>query len=242
MARNPEHSGWQYLQQLYSHYGHLPMSTFQVWKDLAGDPAVLAMMMFAMADISGLMHALEQAFPIIWEAIPLQQWQQARRCYMAHYRQQQVPDEVLAIMAERRVNLITGSIPALKEMGPVLNEQPMGADLLPFLVGGWYQGLLQQHAEHRWPEGLSHLLPVILDQPAFTGLLRFFPLRNRFQSSVVLLPLFMALVATGKLQLEQLGPDLAAIAYRIRRIRDFDHDWYIPLFSALVTHLLQHKD
>lgn len=81
MALQPEHEGWQYLDVLRQQVTHLPLSNFEVWKELARQPQALALAVLVLRLDSLFCERIRWELSVIWEWLHEDIWCQAAKKY-----------------------------------------------------------------------------------------------------------------------------------------------------------------
>ncbi len=243
MSENIQHSSWEYLLKLYQNYAHLPLSTFQVWKELVNNPKALLLCLYRFEAKTEFIVRLEAEFPILWQTYPLTCFIETYTLFKQWFLDKDIPqamaENITVPMLENIINNIAGldkelsgfiqdpanKVPSLMPM-PVMESIILGdKDNL-----GWLQKLINDHAENEeWPSAFGHKLQNWYQ----TSKLNVLPLHspNRFQSAVIYLPVFMAAVAANKAQYGDVFDSATASIYALKQVRDFDPSWFSSMYS-----------
>jgi len=234
MASDPAHSGWQFLRNLYDQFGYLPLATFEVWRALVQHPQALAMSLFKFEMSIDYLSRIESEFPVFWEFLPVTEVKCAAMRFRAFLAHKGAPEEMQIRLLDRMYQQLGTAFPTYAsevqlwlsqgKLPPVFPEPTMKD-----IIHGWYQELLREHGESRWPEfggpGLfrwytSQQDPVINISPDI-----------RYRYSVTLLPVFAAAVASGKTTFDSVFENKPGAVFFLRQVRDFDSRWFNAIFQ-----------
>ncbi len=111
-----------------------------------------------------------------------------------------------------------------------LGKQPHSIphEMMREIVQGWYQDLLREHSESRWPEyGGSRLYNWILSQT--DSAIDVSPIRN----TAILLPGYLYFLQLSLVAKQHLKVFLAMnqVPFFLRQVRDFDSRWFNAIFQ-----------
>ncbi|MDG2897698.1 STY4851/ECs_5259 family protein, partial [Vibrio parahaemolyticus] len=237
------HSGWQYLRDTYKNYGHLPLSTFEVFKYLVRDTKALAVALFQFELNPDLIARLESELPVFWHFVPLEDWQHAIQLQRAMLEGMCLPAEIVDELMAKQIMKLVDAIPALSDEVAIFLEtgklpQLCPSALMEILVHNeWYQDLLRQNAENNsWPTEFGADLKRWCTQ---SGLMPFEIKTNAgFHDGVVYLPVFAAAVVTGLVPVEVSSTFRDYDLFHLRKLRDFDCAWFEPVFRCFVSYFL----
>ncbi|MCV6037754.1 hypothetical protein OFP00_32240, partial [Escherichia coli] len=88
-------------------YGHLPLSTFEVFKYLVRDTKALAVALFQFELNPDLIARLESELPVFWHFVPLEDWQHAIQLQRAMLEGMCLPAEIVdELMAKQIMKLV----------------------------------------------------------------------------------------------------------------------------------------
>ncbi|HAD4903081.1 TPA_asm: hypothetical protein G1S94_11080 [Salmonella enterica subsp. enterica serovar Typhi str. CT18] len=234
MASDPAHSGWQFLRNLYDQFGYLPLATFEVWRALVQHPQALAMSLFKFEMSIDYLSRIESEFPVFWEFLSITEVKRSATRFRAFLTHKGAPEEMQIRLLYRMYQQLGTTFPTYAsevqlwlsqgKLPPVFPELTMKGIILE-----WYQELLREHGESRWPEfggpGLlrwymSQQNPVIDISPDAS-----------YRYSVTLLPVFAAAVASGKTTFESVFENKPGAVFFLRQVRDFDSRWFNAIFQ-----------
>ncbi|WP_298444458.1 STY4851/ECs_5259 family protein [uncultured Ferrimonas sp.] len=242
MANDWEHSGWSYLEQLWKRYQYLPMSTFEVWRHLVRNPRSLAVALFKFDMDASFIAKLEAQLPVLWEFIPLQCWLDAKRLFGATLQRLGIGEEMQTLLQANLIDKLAHEIPSLASTGAEYLKlercnPPMPSVIMqPLIQDEWYQDLLRVHSEdNNWPNGSggdSSWLCHALDVLPFD-----IKVNSYFQNGVVYAPIFAAAVACGRVPTPVLEQFENRVLFDYRKLKDFDREWFEPMFSFTISHL-----
>ncbi|WP_409075343.1 STY4851/ECs_5259 family protein [Pantoea sp. C3] len=234
MASSPAHSGWQFLRSLYEQYGYLPLATFEVWRALVQHPQALAMSLFKFEMSVEYLSRIENEFPIFWEFLPIFEIKGAAERFRAFLTHKGAPEEMQKKLLNKMFQQLGTIFPTYaNEVQEWLNlgkqPRPIPHSMMREIIQNWYQDLLREHSESRWPEyGGSRLYNWILSQTDHA--IDVSP-DAEYRYSVAWLPIFSAAVASGKTTFESVFGNEPGAVFFLRQVRDFDSRWFNAIFQ-----------
>lgn len=236
MAVNPMHSGWQYLQSLYSNYSYLPMATFEVWKALVNHSRALSMALFKFEMDSKFLERLESEFPIFWETFPIKEVHLAARRFSAFLKVKGVAQPAIDALIERMYKRLGDVYPSYgKSVQNFLSSKPVGPEvniplnMFKVIIQGWYQELIRNRSDARWPEFAGRRLKRWYEN--FDDSIISFDSGADHRSATLYLPIFSAAVASGDANFSDVFPDTAEATFFLRQVRDFDSVWFNAVYQ-----------
>ncbi|MGF1719151.1 STY4851/ECs_5259 family protein [Vibrio kyushuensis] len=239
MANDWTHSGWAYLDATNKNYGHLPMSTFEVWRHLVRDYRALAVALFRLEFNQKWVSQLESELPLLWEQISIADWQHAISLSKSTLTAVGIDASMVEQLVKQQVEKLGDVVPILndasiKELLLTGKVNDIPAQITQFMLQGWYQDLLHTHSEdNEWPTEFGQELGMWCQN---LKLLPFdFKPNAGFQSGVVYWPIFAAAIACGKVPKELLEHFPVEAVFHLRKLRDFDRDWFEPVYRLFVT-------
>lgn len=240
MAEDWSHSGWEYLKQTYLNYGHLPLSTFEVWRHLVRNERALAVAVFRLEFDDKCLSQMDAELPLLWETIEISHWQHAISLLTQTLQAIGIEAALVTSMVEQQVSKLSLAIPILNdiEIKSILLKQKSRQIPLPLMkemMDGWHQDLLHTHCEDNdWPTEMGNelkhwcqhldLLPVE------------FTVNRPFQSGVIYWPIFAAALASNRVPSEISNAFLSGTIFHLRKLRDFDHDWFEPVYRLFINY------
>lgn len=244
MATDFQHSGWNYLSDLFENFGYLPLTTFQVWKELVKHELALTVFAFRLESSSILMDGLQRAFNVIWELIPLANWKTAWRLYIEHLKSLGIPPDIVSVMAKNKIKELASFAPAL-EWSYTHENQLISVDeitankkAMTYLTNNIrYQELRQLHIENKkWPDFFYSELDAwfvkLEDRPIDITV------ELAYRKSIVLFPMFAAAVAAGQTSRAEHLDNSSLAGFKIRQLLEFDRQWFTPLYLYCVAFFL----
>lgn len=234
MASDPAHSGWQFLRNLYDQFGYLPLATFEVWRALVQHPQALAMSLFKFEMSIDYLSRIESEFPVFWEFLPITEVKHAAMRFRAFLTHKGAPEEMQAKLLGRMFQQLGTVFPTYANEVQIWLDQgklppTFPVQMIKDIIHEWYQELLREHSESRWPEFggpslfrwyTSQKDPVIEVSPD-----------TSYRYSVTLLPIFAATVACGKTTFNSVFENKPGAVFFLRQVRDFDSRWFNAIFQ-----------
>lgn len=240
MANEPAHSGWQFMRSLYDQFGYLPLATFEVWRALVQHPRALAMSLFKFEMSTDYLNRIENEFPILWEFFPIFEIKTAAERFKFYLSQKGAPEEAQATLLKGMFQKLGLVFPTYAdEIEKWLNYGQLPPAIPEFFIREWYQELLREHSEARWPEyGHKRLHSWMLSQnDAVIGINP----DADYRYSVAWLPVFAAAVASGKATYETVFDRKPGAVFFLRQVRDFDSRWFKAIFQCNLLRYVAEK-
>ncbi|PKH03096.1 hypothetical protein CXF72_07870 [Psychromonas sp. MB-3u-54] len=242
MSKNADHSGWVFLRDLYDNFGHLPLSTFEVWKALVDNHKALCLAVLRFESDPEFIARLETEFSVFWEYIPIIHWQAAKSMMATIFKKGGLPDAFIEKQLNVLLDRISTQVPTYSneyveflKSGNKPVSYPISV-MQSIIKDDWFQNLLQQHSEDQeWPERFRTELKQWFDSQNMLNLeLKTF---HPYQNSVVYLPIYAAAVAAGVAH-SMTHSDPASL-FHLRKSREFDCEWFEPLYRYALFEFLQ---
>lgn len=236
MAENFEHSGWQYVHDLFQNYQYLPLTTFEVWREIAKNREALALLAFRLENAVPVIDRLQEEFNVLWDWIPVRIWQKAFRQFDAYWSRLNLPEEAKKPIIRSRFEKLSKCIFLFQEeLDHLVIDTPSANGLPPIsvmqtVVADWYQDLMRTHQENnRWPADYSNELFKWYENLA--GDTVKINVCRGYQKSVVCLPIFAAAVVSGQAEMTDIFEDSPKTRFSIRKIAEFDRQWFLPVYQ-----------
>lgn len=246
MSKNPNHSGWQFLEKLFENYKHLPLGTFEVWKSLSLHHNAFAMAFFKFNMSSDFLSRVEKDFPIIWESFPLQAIEEAQKIYFENLETKGLPSFVLEKLKKKFLTDLEvefpsygGSLNIWLEKSEYPVEMSMPKPFIDSAIHTWYQSVLHNHTEESWPDDFGNRLyrwHSLLDKPLIS-----LDTVLTYRNAVVYLPVYLAAVAAGLEPFETLFSHEPETIFYLRRIRDFDTEWFSSIYQLALLRFYKER-
>lgn len=234
MASDPAHSGWQFLRNQYDQFGYLPLATFEVWRALVQHPQALAMSLFKFEMSVDYLSRIESEFPVFWEFLPIIEVKRAATRFRNFLAQKGAPEDMQLKLLDRMFQQLGTAFPTYaSEVQIWLSQGKLPPDfpetMMKSIIHEWYQELLREHGESRWPEfGGPSLFRWYTSQK--DPLIDISP-DTSYRYSVTLLPVFAAAVACGKTTFDSVFENKPGAVFFLRQVRDFDSRWFNAIFK-----------
>jgi hypothetical protein len=242
MSDSFTHSGWAYVKATYYHYGYLPLSTFEVLRQLVRNSRALALAVFVFDGDEKFITDLSHELSVSWEFIPIRYWISAIEALKAALLQNGLPELVIPKICAIPMKKLSNVVPPLAE---VVENYVMSGEwpanypfpMIQHLSAQWYQEMLQQHSEEvLWPtDYATEIKQLCLDAQLLPVSLH---VNHNYHAGVVYLPLFAAALATGRLPQSVLSTFASDFFFHIRKLRDFDHNWYESSYRCFIAFFL----
>lgn len=246
MSSDLQNSGWLYLYHLYSKYNHLPLVTFQVWKDLVRNPSCLALAIWLLDFEHDIYQRFEREFGLVWETISIHDWKKALdKTYQLYLSIGMTDAHVKDLLCQRYLNLsqeISTLSMGLKEYyfdGKA--PEKVHKATVEYLVNEIHrQNLLKFQSEEKWPTSFQQeLLNWSLIE---TAKIPFnLKIEHSHQISIILLPVYVAMKNLGMTDFELEIQVNNLTNHKIRQLRDFDQTWFNSIFEITTSYLLNLK-
>lgn len=231
MANDPAHSGWQFIRSLYDQFGYLPLATFEVWRALIQHPRALAMSLFKFEMSAEYLSRIENEFPILWEFFPIFEIKAAADRFKSFLSQKGAPEETQNLLVKSMYQRLGLVFPTYAdEVEKWLSFGKFPPPIPEYIVREWYQELLREHSEVRWPEyGCKRLHNWMSSQD--DSAIGIYPDAD-YRYAVAWLPVFAAAVASGNTSFEAVFDRKPGAVFFLRQVRDFDSRWFKTLFQC----------
>ena len=246
MSSDLQNSGWLYLYHLYSKYNHLPLVTFQVWKDLVRNPSCLALAIWLLDFEHDIYQRFEREFGLVWETISIHDWKKALdKTYQLYLSIGMKDAHVKDLLCQRYLNLsqeISTLSMGLKEYyfdGKA--PEKVHKATVEYIVNEIHrQNLLKFQSEEKWPTSFQQeLLNWSLIE---TAKIPFnLKIEHSHQISIILLPVYVAMKNLGMTDFELEIQVNNLTNHKIRQLRDFDQTWFNSIFEITTSYLLNLK-
>jgi hypothetical protein len=241
MAVDFDHSGWQYLADLKSHYGHLPLSTFESWRALARHPEALATAVFRLELDEVFCGRMRDELAVIWECTPLPLWSTVYQRFR-DWLTLRVPNALQRSVLENFKAVLPAVVSGFQYVDNYLetgDTKHLRKAPVQIVLPDWYQSLRRTHeANDYWPTELGALLSAWIQQKDLPEQIKRLS-QITYSDAVTYLPIFMAYITAGKAQLNELPVRPAYLKFAIKMISDFDRSaWYACVHAMMVSYLL----
>lgn len=249
MANDADHKSWETVARLANEYGHLPLSSFDVWKRAIHNHDFMALLVSGYIVLpDGFVDRFALELPFMFEFIPLSSFEKAvewqSESLKARLSSVDLPEGDLYEFTERKrkgsdwmfESFKYSYLVALNNVVGLLNQE---LRLCQMKMINFNDQLFEAHDSHyqrlrqtreydgsRWPieKELFNLISNSVDQnePLFN-------LDEGYRSVVINLPILL-----GKWVSESndnLGKFNSDYVQMIRRVKDFDESWFTNAFN-----------
>ena len=253
MAGDLKHKSWAYLDNLWQKTSHLPMSTFDVWKEAINETCFLACLFILEKD--DIIERFEIELPLIWELVYLKDWENALKLYQnkLSITLGEEDKELMNELLQKKILKIESLGISMVSIGQILrknllNEKLPGQGIMKqkgtnffkiHLLNPIFQDLLRRQSENEWPTVLRTAINQRCQElPGnYSELLE---THHNFQNSVVYLPLLLAfrVLSTD----ESNWPCSTTELFKIQELKRFDEDWFSTVFQLLSGWIYQQNN
>lgn len=238
MAEDIQHKSWGYLKNLWKETGYLPMSTFQVWRDLVKNKKALTMALFVFEMNETFLSSLDIEMPVFWEMIGFEDWSCAITEYKSWIGRFMPNEQVLLERIEELFSKLISCVPSFPE--PLVHflvhnhfKETLPTPVALHLVNKvWLQKLLQDHADERWPDLLNKEISYSATQISIDSMVQC----QSYQRAVVFYPALAAAIAAGIISSEQFIQLNPNTIFELKKLRDFDRDWFSSTYCFFASH------
>lgn len=245
MESDIEHPSWEYFRNLWDNFGYLPLSTFEAWKALIKNPRALTLLLFKFEMNPELVRRLDSEFPLLWELILIDDWINSKQVFKNWLSKlisdTNLIDQQINKMFER-FSLVVPSFPV-----EVIERIKDGSQVQLFsfqqakaiINGHWLQDLIREQSDANWPTDLQD--EILRGVGSLGELKDLINIPNSWQSSVVLFPMVSAAISVGTLNFDRTFKNEIQTTFALKKLRDFDLQWFTTIFSLTVSMLATQK-
>mgnify|MGYP000999241783 CR=1 FL=1 len=245
MAVDPDHTGWQFIKVLYDNFGYLPLATFEVWRALMKNFAILAMPLFKFEMKQEFLVRLETEFPILWEFFPIFEIKFASQRFQEYLISKGIQEVFVSNVIRQMIDKLSYIYQAYNNdianwIFEGKNPPKIPLPLMhQIILNDWYQQLLHNHKDDIWPEYGGEKMKQ------WSKLVNHFHIPDfpdvGYRSAVTYLPVFAAAVAAGKVNFNDIFNSSTESIFLLRQVRDFDSTWFNSLYQYSILHFLNTK-
>ena len=236
MAGDADHPGWDYLRKLRDGWSHLPLSVFEAWKAVAGNPRALVQAVLRLELTGEFCQRVESELAVIWEAVPLQAWRDALDVNDRWLANLGLPESLLEQIHHSGVRRFKQLWPGFDHMTDYLQGMPLRTFPFEQTMPVWHMALCQQQAQNdHWPTQCGKELRTWALQQPLPDLLKNLP-GHSFMNAVTYLPMFLGSVSAGKSPLGLPGVSEPILKHAVRHVANFDRHWFAPAHALMTSH------
>ncbi len=245
MINNLNHSGWAFIEETYANFNHLPFSTFEVWMAVARNNEALAILMFLCNFDVSVCYRIRNELSILWESIPIICWCKAYKKCEKYFLKKGLPEKTVVSLLDTKVQILGECISILRDLSGYVKGEKLKPYPVDQLLKAWNQATMNKHVDVIWPTSLGKELGEWIENGYLNGTVyvteKNLPLTH-YTKTVIYLPFFMARITLGLASLNELGHDIDNIKFQIKKIIDFDQDWFFPVHSLMTNFLIQKQN
>ncbi|HHT7688797.1 STY4851/ECs_5259 family protein [Pasteurella multocida] len=224
MEKDFNHSGWGYLTKLYNDFNYLPLPTFLIWKELVKHSKALISFVIKTTYTEQVMQKLQTEYNVLWKLTPRYIWLEKLEQFKKSLTD--LPEEIINQILKTKTDKIKFFTPIYKQTKEKVPFNQM-KDILKF----WYQELHRKHIDQDY--WLSDFSEELESWAKDNNIVLEF-INDRAHNAVCLFPFFAAAVATGKANIDTLGPMTDQDFYTFKMLMDFDSDWFNPVYDYAI--------
>lgn len=245
MTEDKHHSGWDYVNSLWEHTSHLPLTTFDLWRVAVTEPRFMAHLLLCTKQ--DVITKINSELPVMWELTPLSVWRDTLNRLRLEYEVYLDDADLIAELIEKKISLIEMLGESFNGVTQIFRRELLGAaspeldaldlrglNFVNAFVFSKKQALLTKMAEREWPYMLTSRIGDLFNTHSHLLDLTF-NLDHRHQQCTLFLPFVLAIQATTEVD-NFLGVTSSEI-FKIKRIRDFDDDWFDDIYSIMTQWL-----
>lgn len=241
---DPQNNNWNYFVKLWEKYNHLPLSTFNAWSDLVKNHKALALLLLKMEMDENFIQRIDREFTIIWEIISPNIWIEAKQCFVQYLAVAGLPEKMCTSIVNGLFDKLRLALPNFpQEIIDYIKTEKM-VSLMPEavmkgVISGWQQVLIRDNSDANWPDRFGGRLSEWINlKPELSCYLN---IPNNYQNPVAILPIVCASIAAGNTRIHDLFVFDSETLFNIKLIRDFDHNWFNPVYSYFLNLFLSKK-
>ena len=242
MALDYNHSGWDYLSILKQKYSHLPLSSFEAWRELGRNNDALALAVFRLELDPLFCERISDELAVVWEFISIDKWRGARMLFAQTLKKIGIPESYVDATVRERELALKDIVSAFEYLNDYLHTGDTRTILnIPYdvIIAGWYQDLRRFFAgDDNWPVDMSRELKAFINQSNLAISFKDIS-KIGYTDAVVYLPMFIACVTAGIAEPKNLGVSISSLKFAITKLSDFGREmWFRPVHAAMTAHLI----
>ncbi|ELA8128359.1 STY4851/ECs_5259 family protein [Vibrio parahaemolyticus] len=125
MTLDYDHKSWAYIDHLWERTEHLPMHAFDIWRVAVNSPSFLVSLI--VRNRTDIVEKLTTELPVLWEAIPLNEWRHVFNNYASRLNTliEDDPDMVREILA-KRIDDVAKLASSMSSISQILKVELLG--------------------------------------------------------------------------------------------------------------------
>lgn len=240
IENEPQDHNWNHFVKLWDKYSYLPLSTFNAWSDLVKNHKAMALLLFKMEMDERLVQRIDREFTIIWEIISPYVWIEAKQIFTEYLKSVGVSEVMSTSIINGFFDKLHQALPNFpqdvidfiktEKMPPLPPKEYMKEEVFKKI---WLQSLIRDNSDASWPSRFEgRLLKWLNKNPEVKS---YFNIPNKYQYPVAILPIVCASIAAGNTRISDLFVFDKETLFNIKLIRDFDHNWFNPVYSYFLN-------
>jgi hypothetical protein len=244
---DPQNNNWNYVIKLWERYSHLPLTTFILWEALVKNHKAMALLLLKMEMDERFIQRLDHEYTIIWEMISPYVWIEAKQVFIEYLKSVGVTENMYMPLINDLFDKLHQALPNYpqeaidfiksEKMPPLPPKEYMKEEIFKKI---WIQSLIRENSDATWPNRFEgRLLRWLSNNPEVKD---YFDIPNNYQYPVAILPVICASIAAKETRISDLFIFDKETLFNIKLIRDFDHNWFNPVYSYFLNlFLLEQK-
>lgn len=245
-----EHSGWDYLRNLWRNCSHLPLSSFDVWALSVNHHQIVVSLVLQMDEY--FIAKLNEELPIFWELIPLKNWLAIFQSYKNYLKKMLDDESMINKLIEQRINhikLLSSAMDIItrilkkhllnisdQDLDFMINSVALDMVVLPNIENS-QQDLNRRQANNEW---LTLLQSELIDywyklEKSEQQLLKL-DNKPKHHFSIIKLPIILAVFC---IRGEQKIINDSSHILKLKQLKEFDEEWFNTAFHFSLAYLSQ---
>lgn len=254
MGSDFQHGSWKTVEQLARQFGHLSLTTLDVWRMFVRSHHGMSALVFRLGDLPKNFYIrFGRELPFAWENVSLSAWKQAidklrEQCRISF---PDVGDAIFKAQLEKCLSAVraeSGALSYLLGIAAAAFDEEENKQLYLLreyvahnaeqeLFGGENSKLMflrRVHAQDEWPTGYGEILNQARGDSEIEKFL--FSDQNEYRNGVINLPLIAAIAAI--LDLSTVFFSTPQSIHLLRTAKAFDPQWFDDAYSSTVARYL----
>ena len=253
MADNFQHNAWQTVEQFANQFGHLPLTTLDLWRMFTRSSFGMAALVLRLGNLpNNFYRRFERELPFAWETVSLRAWKQAMdRLQKQCGNYSAASNIIFKAQLEKCLSALRADSGALSYLLGIaasafdekekkdldILKNPAAYDAKKELCDGENSKLMilrRNHANDEWPVGFEEILHQARNNPEVKKFL--VPDPSEYRNGVINMPVIVAIVAVLD-QSNAFFPTPERI-HQLRTAKVFDRQWFDDAYNLTIARYL----